>query len=233
MLHYRDTTRGSFEMWGNGFRYDYDNNKSALSVFHHESERLLAQFKFDSLLLKEPRTYVGFLDKASQINALMVSNNSTVNLAETMPLRHVAPIFQSIGVISRHAFDLHILDLPRFSERFAQEYGLKSINIKPFKSRDCENAFFIARLQTLHDNCISVRACTLGGIMGALSESTLRDLMTMEFGHRYNGSAQNLLNASSKLSSLSYILDESFVPEMKVFSSNTDKIDYIHSKSTH
>ena len=233
MLHSRETTHGSFKVWGTGFRYDYNNDKSALTVFHQDTERLLAQFKFDKLLSKEPKTFISMLEKASQINALMVSNNRTVNLAETIDLRHLSPIIHSIGGLSRHAFDLHSLALERFCQAFAAEFNLKQVKIKPFKSRNNTNAFFIARLQTHHDNSINVRACTMTGIMAAMSDRTLRDLMTMEFGHRFEGSAHNLLNASSKLTSLSYILDDNFIPEMKVFETESPKNDFINSRTNH
>ena len=233
MLHSRETTHGSFKVWGTGFRYDYNNEKNALTVFHQDTERLLAQFKFDKSLSENPMAYVGMLEKALQINALMVSNNRTINLADAIGIRQISPIIHSVGGLSRHAFDLHNLALERFCSSFADEHGLKLIKIKPFKSRDNANAFFIARLQTKHDNSISVRACTMTGIMAAMSERTLRDLMTMEFGHRYEGSAHNLLNASSRLSSLSHILDDSFIPEMRVFDKSGDKNHFINSTVNH
>ncbi|MFK7840600.1 MAG: hypothetical protein AB8B83_09770 [Bdellovibrionales bacterium] len=216
MLDFRETTRGSFEAWGTGFNYQYNNKNNTLTVHHNNTERLLAQFKLNQFLSEEPMTYVGFLEKACQINALMVSNNRTTNLTEIIDTRHVGSLITSIGNLSRHAYDLHNQHLKIFCDRFAEECCLKSVNIKPFMADDKDNAFFIARVQTHHDNSVRVRACSIEGILAALSHSTIRDLITLEFAHRYEGSAQNLLNASAKLSSLSFILDQNFDPEMRV-----------------
>ena len=216
MLEYRETTRGSFGLWGTSFRYDYSNRKRVLTVSHTDTEKLLAQFNFDKSLSKSPLLYAKLLDKATQINALMVSNNRTVDLANTMELRHLRPLIESLGGISRHAYDLSNLSLSNFCEEFADEFQLKSVKIKYFQPNDDGNAFFIARIQTRHDNGICVRACTLSGLTAAMADRTMRDLITMEFGLRMDGSAQNLLTASSRLSSLSLILDESFIPSDKV-----------------
>jgi len=226
-------TQGSFEAWGSGFRYNYNDKKQALTVFHTNTERLLARFNFDQMLSKQPMAYVGFLEKASQINALMMSNNNTINLAETMELQHISPILRSIGSTSRHAFDLQNMLLNRFCTAFAKEFDLKSVKIKLFHPEYEESAFFIARIQTHHGNGFSTRACSLAGITSAMSDRTLRDLITMEFGHRFEASATNLLNASSRLTAISYILDESFVPKSKVLQTKHKKNQSINSYSTH
>lgn len=214
---------GSFRVSGAGFSYNYNKDRQALSVFHKDTERLLTKFEFDYALAREPLPYIELLEKASQINALMMSNNRTIDLSQTMALQHVAPLLHNVAGISRHAFDLQNLRLRRFCIAFQQEYDLKSFKIKKFVSGDQENTFFIARMQTKNDNGICVRGCTMTGIMAAMSDRTLRDLITMEFGHRFENSAQNLLNASSKFSSLSYILDEHFIPRSKVLDINADE----------
>ena len=217
VLDYRETTHGSFKAWGSEFRYDYNKNKSALDILHQDTEGLLARLKLDQDVSSNALSYVQLVEKASQINALMFSNNATVKLMDTMRLERLQPIIKNIVKLSRHAYDLQTLNLDRFCHFFADEFDLQSVKIKKFTSRNENNsAFFIARMLTHHDNGISVRACTMTGIMAAMSDRTLRDLITMEFGHRFKGSAHNLLNASSKLSSLSYILDENFVPESKI-----------------
>lgn len=223
MFDYREMSDGSFDVLGTGFSYNYNNNKNALTVFHKDTERLLTTLEFDRALSREPLSYVTLLEKASQINALMMSNNQTIDLSQTMELQHMHPLLNSVAEISRHAFDLHNLHLGRFCRAFTNKYDLKCIKIKKFVSGNQENTFFIARMHTKNDNGITVRGCTMTGIMAAMSDRTLRDLITMEFGHRFENSAQNLLNASSKFSSLSYILDENFIPESKLSGTNTNK----------
>ncbi len=210
MLH------GSFRATGRGLCYDYDSNEALLSILNSATGRTLATFNLDHFLTKKPKDYVGFLEKASQVNALMLSNNSTINLADTVSESHLMSLLESVVGISRNAYDLNALDFCRFSRIFSKEYNLKSVKIKKFVSRNKENEFYIARLHTHHGNGVCVRGCTLTGIMAGLSDRTIRDLITMEFGHRFESSAHDLLNASTRLSSLSYILDQNFIPEHKI-----------------
>ena len=198
VLDYRETTRGSFKAWGIGFSYNYNKDQHSLTVLHKETERLLTKIKLDRRLSQAPLPYVEMLEKASQISALMVSNNRTVDLSKTIELQHMRPLLKNVARLSRYAFDLEYQYLSRFCRVFCKEFDIESLKIKQFSSNEIEDTFFIARMQTKNGNGISVRACTMTGIMAAMSDRTLRDLITMEFGHRYENSAQNLLNASSK-----------------------------------
>ncbi len=233
MLEFRDTTQDSFEYWGIGFNYTYNDAKKALSVFHKDTERFLSRFELDKIQSTHARDYTKMLEKASQINALIMSNNATINLADTMQVQHLSPIVHSIGGLTHHALHLKNMMLNSFCRAFEKEFNLKSVKIKWLKPKHGENAFFIAKIQTHNGNGFSTRACTLAGLTSAMSDRTLRDLMTMEFGHAYNGSAHNLLNVSSKLTSLSYILDDSFVPSNKLKGDSDQKNGIINSTSSH
>lgn len=216
-MKYRETCAdGSFKAWGTGFRYEYQANINNLLVTHEKKDFAFAHLKFDKYIAQHPLRYVEALDKTHQIKALMLSNNGTVNLADTMEVTRIGALIKSAARISRHAYDLNFKNFSRFSRHFAEEFDLKHFKIKRFQSGNGENRFFVARVQTQHDNSVSVRACTLEGMLAALSERTMRDLITMEFGHQYQNSALSLLNLSTKLSTISNILDENFIPERLV-----------------
>ena len=219
MLDTRDVKRGSFEAWGKGFHYSYNNDRKTINILHKDTERLLSKIKLDDHLSTEPLAYAEILEKASQISALMVSNNQSVVLSSITNLQQLRPLLNNVARLSRHAFDLKYNHLSRFCRAFATEYDIQRLKIKRFSSDGIEDAFFIARLQTKTGNGISVRACTMTGIMAAMSDKTLKDLITMEFGHRRDQSLQKLINVSSKFASLSYILDTHFIPENKIFTS--------------
>lgn len=215
-LECRETSQGSLIARGTGLDYKYNYETNSLKVIHRRKERALAKFTFDKVLSRDPLSYITSLEKANQIKALMFSNNQTVDLTETLDSEKLCAILKSTALLSRHAHDLKNLDFERFCDVFVGEFDLKKIKIKQFTSGDHKDAFFIARIQTQHDNGICVRACTLTGITMAMSDRTIRDLITMEFGHQFEGSAHNLLRLSSKLSSISYILDDDFVPSRKL-----------------
>ncbi len=224
------TSHGSFTAWGTGFTYEYDSSDCSLSIIRSERSKTLAHLSFDSALCKNPMGYVSLLEKATQIKALIFSNNQTIDLSETLDSFRLTPILKSAAILSRYAFDLDNARYHRFCRIFSEEYELKSVKLKRFTSDNEENTFFIARIQTQHDNSVSVRACTLAGLTAALSDRTLRDLITMEFGHRFEGSAHNLLKLSTRLSSLSCVLDDAFVPHEKIKQSNRIE-DSLHTQN--
>lgn len=208
--------QGSFRVWGTGFLFDYEAKGTLLKISPLDEDRAIAQLKFDRHLAKDPLAYVRSFDKTNQIKALMYSNNSTINLAETMDPERVTSLVSMTARISRCAFDLDTKNFERFSSVFCKDFDLKNLKIKRFNTREGQSELFLARIQTRYNNSVCVRACTMAGLTAALSDRTLRDLITMEFGHSYNNSAHGLLNASSKLSTISRVLDENFIPERKL-----------------
>ena len=216
MKYVNTCSQGSFIAWGTGFRFEYEAPSRLLSITPLDRKRAIARLRFDKDLAEDPLAYVESLDKTNQIQALMYSNNATLNLAETLDRDRISGLIKSTARISRFAFDLHTKNFERFAWFFCKDFDLESFKIKKFVSKRKETAFYIGKLQTRYHNSVRVRACTLPRLVAALSDKTLTDLITMEFGHSYNNSAHTLLNASSKLSTISRILDENFIPENKV-----------------
>jgi len=216
MKYEKTCSQGSFVVWGTGFRFDYEASKRLLNIAPTDKKRALAQLKFDKHLAKNPLGYVESLDKTQKINALMYSNNATINLADTLDHDRISGLMKTTALISRLAFDLNSNKFERFSRVFCEQFDLKSLKIKKFASKNSGSELFLGRIQTQHNNSVCVRSRTLSGLAAGLSDRTLRDLITMEFGHSYNNSAHNLLNASSKLSTISHVIDDNFIPEHKL-----------------
>lgn len=190
-----------------------------LSIFGKRDGRRFAHLNFTAMASKNPLEYVNHLDKTNQIKALMFSNNHTVNLAETMESHRIAAILKSTAQTSYYAHILNTKNFRRFSSLFSKDIGLQHLKIKKFTSRNKEKEFFVARLKTLRNNSISVRGCTIPALMACLSDKTVRDLMAAEFGCPQASAAQTLLIASSKLATISRILDVGFIPEDKLVKS--------------
>lgn len=225
-LKFRETSSHSFTARGAGLDYYYNHHINDLSITPREKrQEALAQFHFDELLSEDPHDYVSLLEKTFQIKALMYSCNKTLDITHTIDAVRLRPILYNASYTSRYAFDLKKKNFERFCALFAEEFDFKAIKVKPFSSEDHKNTFFIARIQTKRDNAVNVRACTLAGIVAALSERTLRDLLTMEFGHRFDGSAQRLLQASAKLSAIANLLDDGFRPSLQLDAHSQDQ-DY-------
>lgn len=215
-LDYKENREGFLTAWGTGLKYEYDTHDTMLRISRREKQKPLARFNFDGHLSDDPLSYITALEKACQIKALMFSNNQTVDISKTLESERLKAILKSAARLSRYAYDLQTSKYERFCDAFARDFDLKAIKLKKFVSGNRANEFYVARIQTPHDNKICVRACTLAGITSALSEKTARDLITQEFGHRFEQSAYNLVQVSSRLSALSCILDEHFIPSRKI-----------------
>ena len=216
MKYEKTCSQGSFIAWGTGFRFEYEAPDKLLGITPLDRKSAIAKLRFDQRLAESPLAYVESLNKTNQIKALMYSNNATANLAETLDRKRIGSLIKSTARISRFAFDLRTKNFDRFSWVFCKDFDLESLAIKQVMSKRKHKAFFMARLQTRYNNCVCVRGRTLSALVARLSDKTLSDLITMEFGHSYNNSAHRLLNASSKLSTISRILDENFIPEHKL-----------------
>ncbi|MGH1399037.1 MAG: hypothetical protein ACRBCT_07475 [Alphaproteobacteria bacterium] len=219
-LEYTKCSPDSIIAQSTGLRYEYDTPNRAMSVTLRDQNCVMARFDFDSILSKDPLSYIRSFDKTCQIKALMYSNNRSIDLSDVMEAARLKAMLRNAARTSRYAYDLGQDNLKRFCKGFARDFDFKAINIKHFTSGDGRQTFFVARLHTRHDNSVCVRACSLSGIMAALSQRTLHDLITMEFGHRFGASADNLLIAASKLSAISYILDENFIPKREISPQN-------------
>lgn len=227
-MEFFEQSPGTLSAISNGFEYHYNMQMRGLNVGLTDSNRVLTQFDLGHNTCQDPRIYIRYMDKALQLKALRFSNNQTNDLLSIIHERQIPAMLRLSGITSQLACNLHYERFCRFAEIFCEEYDLKYIKIKKFSSRN-NDEFFIARILTHHDNGIVVRGCTLAGLTAALSDKTLRDLVALEFGYRFEHSAQSLLKVSTKLAALSCILDDEFRPEEKVQKIKNGDAWIIHS----
>ena len=214
-LH-KTSSCGSFLAWGAGFGYHYEAEHNSLNITHKETRLHLARVRLNRHMAENPKAFVEQLNKAHEIKALILSNNETIKLADTIDAKLVGGIIKNSARLAKCAHELSHHSFSNFSRRFIKEFEVKKLKIKTIKNNGEDQILFVARLQTLHNNSVCVRACTLEGLLSVLSERTLRDLITMEFGHQYQNSAFNLMRLSAKLSKIGNILDENFIPEKHI-----------------
>ena len=210
-------SQGSFTVWGAGFLYEYEANDKVLNIALPDEDKAIVKIKLDDVLANDPMVYVDTLDKANQIKALLYSNNTTVNLAETLDTHRVASLIKTTARISRCAYDLDHKNFERFASMFCKEFDLKGLKIKKYSGRnERSHNFYLGRMQTRTDNIICARSCSLAGLMTALSDKTMNDLISLEIGMHNDSAAHKLLSASSKMLTISHILNKNFIPQHKL-----------------
>ena len=216
-MKYRDTcAQGSFSVWGTGFRFEYEAAEKVLNIIPSGESKAVAYYKLDNELAKSPYDFVRHLDKTNQIKALMYSNNRTTNLADTIDMQRIASLLKTTTLISGFVQSLHSADYERFSEDFSDKFELKAVNIRSYISNEEQREIFYGELLSLYGNIITARSKSLSGLLQMLSERVLTDLIMVECGHNLNNTGHNLLNASSKLATISRVLDKNFIPKRRI-----------------
>ena len=210
-------SHGSFTSWGSGFKYHYEARDCAIDVTSADGYRALARLKPGSQICCDPFSYVETLNKTNQIKALMYSDNTTTNLADTLDDARLSSLIKITGHISYLAlYGLHCKNFNHFSTLFCRDFNLKSLIIKRLSSDSQEKSFYLASITTQHNNSVCARSDNLSGLTTLLSNKILSDLIAVEFGLNRDSSAQNLLGAASKLATIGRVLDNNFIPEEKL-----------------
>lgn len=207
---------GSFLAWGVGFHYEYDANQHILEITTARDGKPLTYTGFDTESCANPFRFVLLLEKATQIQALMLSNNATIDLSENFEDERLVAIFISCMNLAQFAYDLSQYDFKRFEKCFCADTPIKLLNIEKIESSESVDQFFSAKLSTDTSQELSKRAKSLHHLMIGLSDSIISDLITAEYGFKFKNTADTLLSVSSKLSLISLILNEAFIPVRKL-----------------
>ncbi len=226
MLKFWETEpENSFIARGIGHIYQYDADSRTLEVVHGISHNSLIYIDFDKALAKNPHEYVRLLEKTSQLRALMLSNNQTVDLAETLEEGRLCAILGTAASTARFCFDLKREKFKRFAKYFCRDYGLRSLLIEHLSGYDPQSAFYHAVLTTQQGNVTQARGTSLSIMLSVLAENVIQDLLTKEFGYNLNGGAHALLRISHKLSVLGCILNDAFVPSEKLIDCKKQELE--------
>lgn len=213
--HLETDQYGSFIAWGACFFYDYNAPNCELNIHVQEGEKPLVSLAVGKRLHKKIRKLIHYFDKAGQIKALMLSNSETINIAQTMELRRLRGISNTLFDHALFALDLDAGKPKRFTAMQAEIFDIKLFSIKHFICPKSSTAYYRASLKTHSDNELVGRSLTLHGILMTVSEKIISELIALEF-NTPNNSAQNLLSLSSRLSTISRVLNEEFYPSMKI-----------------
>lgn len=216
LKHRELDSRGSFVARGIGFEYEYDASSPVLSVIHARQKKPLLYIDCEKRLSKNPLAFVSDLEKATQINALVFSNRSNIDLSEILRERHLKIMLETSTMQASYSYDLKHDDFDLFEERFCKNYFLRKMRINKCISNERESELFRGELQTKTQNSIHSCGANLYSVMHALSNKTVNDLLANEFGHPLQKEAQNLMAISSNLSLIGKILDKNYHPMHKI-----------------
>ncbi|HBR68564.1 MAG TPA: hypothetical protein DEA55_04220 [Rhodospirillaceae bacterium] len=215
--HCETDSLGSFDARGTGFLYSYSARNNNLGIHlprdnAHLIDIDLKEFSVDAL------SYTQYLEKATQINALMFSNSATIDLTETFDPRRLRPITRNAAVFAGYALNLEQRRFHHFSLRFRESCALEEIYIDSLYRQEPDVEYFKGYVKTRQGNAVSAGGQSVADVLLGLSEKILRDLIVMEPEESRRNSSNDLLGASFKLSTTSRILDKNYLPCHKLSS---------------
>ncbi len=212
-LEHRETDRkGSFIARGTSFYYQYCASKNRLNICHAETKSVLRSVTLEKRTLCNPLQFVHSFDKSSKIKALIFSNHKTVRLCNTLEGEKLLALLPNIERLTRYTCKLKNEQFRDFCKGFAQDFALQSIYIHKTEGNNGLD-FYNAGVTSIHNHSVEARATSLHGILRETATKVMHDLVMMEYGYSHHGSAHNLLTVSSKLSTLSRIVNNDYIPE--------------------
>ncbi|MCB1652046.1 MAG: hypothetical protein KDI46_08340 [Alphaproteobacteria bacterium] len=203
----------AFTLKGTGFSYHYCPSDKMLSINDEAHTHTYISINCAKSAFQNPEEYLQYLDKTNQIKALMFSNNQTVNLAETLDKKRIPAILKHTTRTSLYAYMLQKRRYREFSYHFASDAGIQDIEIKKYTSATNPGKnFYVGRLKTKQNNIVSARGNDIPELFASLSDRTIKDLIAIELRCTHENAAQALLNASTKLGTISRVLDKAYHP---------------------
>jgi len=213
MLYQTLGSCGSFKANGAGFYYTYNAEDNGLAIFRNISGCKTLNIILPRKIRDDPQLFVHQLEKATQIKALTLSNNTTIKLCETIVPEKLAAIAKSISRLALYSFDLSNNNAQRFSSVLQRGFGLKELDISYIDHAASGDPYYKAKIVTKKDNCLVVRDSSLPVTLKKLSDGIMSDMIMREFTSHTDQNSQNLLRLSTRISIISKILNKSFIPE--------------------
>jgi len=203
-------------IWGLGLCYEYDQNSGHISIIHAQRYQPIIDVYVDintSIYLSD---FIHTIEKITQIQALILSNNATCDITEILTRRRMKVYFEYVIETARRACYLRHGDYDSFIDNMCEDFGLSGFNIENLNKGYSNNNFFKLSIHTKRGNVIACEGFHLRYCLSTLSQKTISDLLVVETSHNFQADARRLLKMSSNLSMLARVLDEQFIPRRKV-----------------
>lgn len=229
MLRHRESRpEGLLSAWGVGFNYQYCIKKDLLRVLSAKSNEYLSEIKLAEFTSQSPLNFIKTLNKVSQIQALLLSNEDHIDLNELYAGARLASLLENAITISSFSSYLDSEYFEEFEKKFCKNYALKRLTLKKIPNSESFGKIYKAELKTNNNNAVNSSSVELSDTLKRLSEKTVYDLAPTEYMYRMQASAQNLLNVSSDLSIISKTIDDKFVPVHRVMRAR--QIEYMNGQ---
>lgn len=223
MLEFQQADQpGSLRACGVGLTYYYDIVQNRVLVYLDKKKSRLIKIQANENIKHDPKNYIRFFEKASQVKALIYSNHKSISLAETMDEDRLKSFLNTTHVLADTCLDLKNRSFEKFTQNLKALYKLDTIKLRQMHCNSTGSEYFRVSLKTKNNNEVVCRAMLLHGLLLTLSEKITRELIVAEFSMS-DQAAHNLLALSSRLSILSRIYNDDYVPSVSLKSQESGR----------
>lgn len=217
MLKYQDEKGdGSFYAAGTGLKYRYDGRKNALHISVGGSCNGLYTLFCPKRIQKNPQDFIYFLERASSIKALILSNNKTTDLTKTLNEERLKPILQSVFDIAIQSYDLHQENFDTFTDRLVAQYDLEDLQIKYMHSTRSGTSYYRLFIKTKSGHDAVIREKQIDHLIRSSARTISGDLIPLVLTGKKNTEGEKVLHLSTILGILGRILNKDFKPEIQM-----------------
>jgi len=156
------------------------------------------------------------IEKTGQIFALTYSNNTSIDLCETVRANKMPVIMRNIVRVAFLCYALSEEDFLTFRKKFLADYSIRDIQIIRSKRKIFKDIPFRVEFRSVHNNSISSRAESLPSLLSTLSRKILQDMAIREYRLSMKDSAQTLVQTSARLAKIAHIVDDDFIPKLLI-----------------
>lgn len=211
-----ERTEASGRIWGIGLCYEYDYAYRQISIIHRQHYRPIKEITVSINEHDDLVRLIDLIEKTTQIQALMLSNNATCDISEVIGKNRMGSYLEHVIELARATLRLDQGRYEDFATDLCATFDLNTLIIENLNKGYSSNDFFKIRLQTKRKNEIKYEGFNLPHCLSALSQKIISDLLVLETSNNFQAEAHRLLKLSSDLSMLSLVLDEQFIPRRKV-----------------
>lgn len=212
--------QGGFVAHGICFDYKYDAAERNLNMRHLIKYESLIDINMDRRILFRPKLYVTFLEKATQIYALIYSQNLSYNIAQTIDEEKLPAILNTIMRAAQRATELQTGNYRFFEKRMCNKFELSKFLINHYNATNGSNGFWTIHIKTKSGQAANIRSNTLHDAIGQIAQKIRHDLFSHEITNRSDKLAYALMTLSTKLMAIEKIIDPDFVPSEHVLCEN-------------
>lgn len=215
---------------GLGLFYKIENKKSSttIAVQNKKSGQNVLNICFETAdrIVENIQHFLQLFEKTTQVQALMLSNNQTCDITDIFNTSRLYVYLQNTYKTALMIYDIENGHFEDFHGVFAKTYNLKSLDLAQKSQNIKTDTYYYATLETEAGITIRAHAKKVSQCLYNLSKNMLAELIAVNMNNTSLTKTNRYLSASSKLVTISLVLDSYFYPLQRVKPSNIE-----HSKT--